>query len=58
MMVSIAIITTVFIQKKLKQKTQLQETDEGYPREFFTHTEMLSFDGLGSQPAYFDRVDS
>lgn len=52
MMVGIAMTTTFVIQKGLKQRTQRQEKDGGHPKEFFTHTELLAFDGTGSQPTY------
>jgi predicted heme/steroid binding protein len=52
MMVGIAVMTTFVIQRKLQQKSELQKTDQDHPGGRFTHTDLLSFDGSSSRPAY------
>jgi len=52
MMAGIAMTTSLVIQKKLKQKAERQEGRKAHAGEFFSHTELLTFDGIGSQPVY------
>lgn len=51
LLVGIASFTTIVIRKKLKREIGQQETKE-VTRGFFTHTELLSFNGTGQKPTY------
>ncbi len=51
LMVAVAVVTTFFIRGKLMERKRQQKGDHDHPRNL-SHTELLSFDGTGSSPAY------
>ncbi len=52
LMVGIAMTTSLVIQKRLKRRAERQEERKAQAGEFLSHTELLTFDGTGSQPVY------
>jgi predicted heme/steroid binding protein len=52
MLLTIAVLTTFVVQRRLMQKVRQNKADENRPKTLLSHTELLSFNGRDGQPSY------